>query len=248
MRCGYSSIVQATEESVPGVSPCQQGGCIPICSVTFPLHVQAPWEFLALEKEEEVQRCGQRLASACHLQQRAILPADIITVSTWAPLVMSTQPGQAWPAPPRATGAENSTRSSAESFQLCRWVPAQEAREGASWQRARAHTLWAEMTPVCILGSASDNQHVVVHTHSRCSADAWSVPGHTVFSPPGNWARLSPVGNWPCARDHPGSVLDFSIFPQMDQGFWLCKNSTSSCHQLFHTHQLTSWAKIHEVS
>ena len=49
-------------------------------------------------------------------------------------------------------------------------------------------------------------------------------------------------------QDQHGSLFDFSIFPQMGQGFWLCKNSTSSCHQLFYAHQLTSWAKIHEVS
>ena len=51
------------------------------------------------------------------------------------------------------------------------------------------------------------------HTHTVRPAGACTVPGHTVFSPPGNWARLSPVGSWPCARDHPGSVFDFSVFP-----------------------------------
>ena len=49
--------------------------------------------------------------------------------SSWslrAPLALSIQPGQLHRMP---QGAENSTCSSAESFQLCRWVPAKEAWE-----------------------------------------------------------------------------------------------------------------------
>ena len=130
--------------------------------------------------------------------------------SSWslrAPLALSIQPGQAWPTPPHATGCWEQHMFFCRKFPTVQVGPGQGSLRGARWRTARDQTLRAKMRHVCILDSASQQPARGGDTGSGCSADAWTVPGKTVFSRPGNWARMSPVGNWPCARDQPGSLI-----------------------------------------
>lgn len=82
-------------------------------------------------------------------------------------LGMATNPCLSWPTLPHAAGCWEQPWYCAagallSGFQLWRWVSAKEAREGARWQDAHSHTLWADWT---VLGSKLNTPTQRSNTH-----------------------------------------------------------------------------------